>query len=333
MPSSNPVSKSPASEPAAPEAAAKRAHPYRAFALRAGLGGGVIALLLYFYNPSRVLHTLSHEHLIWFVGTIALYVAGQVMSAYRWQLVASVINLRARFGEFLAYYFVGLFTNLFVPGLVGGDAARAIYLGRRSERMGESVASVICDRGIGLAALFWLAGAMAVIRHSELPASVTRPTAIVGALVFAGFLGLPALAMLIPHMPRVLRRAAGVIAPYLHRPLSLTIPIALSLTLQISLAICQWMLARGLGLTTPLALFLICVPIANVFASLPITLNGLGIRESAYLVLFGMAGMGRQDAIALGLLWFAATMLGGLSGAIAFISTPAPVLTARHAAK
>jgi hypothetical protein len=52
-------------------------------------------------------------------------------------------------------------------------------------------------------------------------------------------------------------------------------------------------------------------------------LNGLGIRESAYLVLFGMAGMRKEDAIALGLLWFAATMLGGLTGAIAFITTPA----------
>jgi uncharacterized membrane protein YbhN (UPF0104 family) len=254
------------------------------------------------------------------------------MTAYRWQLVAGVIHLHARYREFLSYYFVGMFTNLFVPGLVGGDAARAIYLGRRSERMGESVASVICDRGIGLAALFWLAGAMAMGRQSTLPASVTRPTALVGALVLAGYLGLPLLAMAIPYMPRMLRRAAGIVAPYLHRPLSLLVPIVLSLILQISLAVCQWMLARGLGLSTPLGVFLLCVPIANVFASLPLTLNGLGIRESAYLVLFGMAGMARQDAIALGLLWFAATMLGGLSGAIAFVSTPTPVLTAHQVA-
>jgi hypothetical protein len=51
----------------------------------------------------------------------------------------------------------------------------------------------------------------------------------------------------------------------------------------------------------------------------------LGIRESAYLVLFGMAGMRKEDAIALGLLWFAATIIGGLTGVIAFVSTPAPV--------
>lgn len=319
--------------PAAPAIPAKPAHPYRSFGLRAGLGAAVISVLLYFCNPRLVLHTLSRESPIWFVGTIALYVAGQVMSSYRWKLVASVINLRARYREFLAYYFVGLFTNLFVPGLVGGDAARAIYLGRRSERMGEAVASVVCDRGIGLAALFWLAGAMALIGHSALPAAVTRPTAAVGALVLAGFLGLPALAMLIPHMPRMLRRAANVVAPYMHRPLSLTIPIVLSLLLQISLAVCQWMLARGLGLTTPLTLFLLCVPIANVFASLPVTLNGLGVRDSIYVWLFGMTGMAHHNAIALSLLWFAATMLGGLSGAIAFISTPAPVLVARQTAK
>jgi glycosyltransferase 2 family protein len=325
------VKKSPATEAAAPVAPASRVHPYRAFGIRAGLGFGVIAVLLWFYNPRPVLRTLSREHPLWFAGTIALYVAGQVMSAYRWQLVAAVINLRARYTEFLAYYFVGMFTNLFVPGLVGGDAARAIYLGRRTERMRESVASVVCDRGIGLAALFWLAGAMAVAMRWALPASVTRPTAIVGALVLAGYLATPLLARAIPYLPRMLRRAAGIVAPYMHRPQSLISPIVLSLILQISLAVCQWMLARGLGLTTPLALFLLCVPIANVFASLPLTLNGLGIRESAYLVLFGMAGMARQDAIALGLLWFAATMLAGLTGGIAFVSTPTPVLSARQA--
>jgi hypothetical protein len=35
-----------------------------------------------------------------------------------------------------------------------------------------------------------------------------------------------------------------------------------------------------------------------------------------------MAGMRKEDAIALGLLWFAATMIGGLTGAIAFVMTP-----------
>jgi hypothetical protein len=104
--------------------------------------------------------------------------------------------------------------------------------------------------------------------------------------------------------------------------------IGLSVALQLSLAICQWILARGLGLSAPLTLFVLCVPIANVFASLPVTLNGLGVRETAYLMLFGMAGMAKADAIALGLLWFAATVLGNLTGVVAFVLTETPPLRA-----
>jgi hypothetical protein len=37
-----------------------------------------------------------------------------------------------------------------------------------------------------------------------------------------------------------------------------------------------------------------------------------------------MAGMGKDDAIALGLLWFATMMVSGLAGSIAFVTTPAP---------
>jgi glycosyltransferase 2 family protein len=70
---------------------------------------------------------------------------------------------------------------------------------------------------------------------------------------------------------------------------------------------------------------MLCVPIANVFASLPITLNGLGVREAAYLVLFGSAGLSKPDTIALGLLWFASTMIGGLSGIFAFVTTKLPI--------
>jgi uncharacterized membrane protein YbhN (UPF0104 family) len=248
-----------------------------------------------------------------------------MLCAYRWQLLAEILKVHASFSEFVAYIFVGMFTNLFVPGLLAGDAARAIYLGRPRNRMGEAIASIVADRAVGLVGLFWLAAASALfLNYAPLPPSVITPTILVGALALLGYLASPILARLIPLVPRPIRRAGGIVAPYLHHPAALLIPIALSITLQIVLAVAQYLLAVGLGLGAPLSLFLLCVPIANVVASLPLTLNGLGIRESAYLVLFGMAGMGKDDAIALGLLWFAATVISGLTGGIAFVTTPAP---------
>ena len=39
-------------------------------------------------------------------------------------------------------------------------------------------------------------------------------------------------------------------------------------------------------------------------------------------LLFGVAGVDRTNAIALGLLWFACTTIGALPGALAFVATP-----------
>ena len=324
------MNESPAIEPVEPaDAPPARAHPYRAFVFRAGLGIAVVAFLLWRFDARPVLRVLAREKPGYFAATVALYVASLAMSSYRWKLLAALLQLRGRYSEFLAYYFVGAFTNLFVPGLVGGDAARALYLGRRHQRMGEAVASVLADRGIGLVALFWFAAAGAILlNRSALPPAVIRPTIAVGAVAMLGYLAAPLLARLARYAPARLRAAAEIAGPYLHHPQSLVPALVLSVLLQASLAICQWLLALGLGLGMPLSLFLLCVPIANVFASVPLTLNGLGIRETAYLVLFGMTGVGREDAIALGLLWFAATMLAGLAGGVAFVRTPVPVLVA-----
>ena len=313
------MSQSASTEQAAP------AHPYRAFAIRAGLGVAVVAVLLWRYDARPIFRILSRERPAYFAAVVVLYVAGQTMCAYRWQLLAALLKVHGRYREFLAYTFVGMFTNLFVPGLLAGDAARSVYLGRRQGRMGEAIASVVADRIVGLVGLFWLAAFTAIfLNFAPIPSSVITPTIAVGAISFAGFLVAPLVARLIHLMPRPVRRAGGIIAPYLHHPLTLIPAIVLSIVLQVTLAVGQYVLADGLGLTAPLSLFVLCVPIANVFASLPLTLNGLGIRESAYLLLFGMAGMRKEDAIALGLLWFAITMVGGLTGSIAFVTTPAP---------
>ncbi len=245
-------------------------------------------------------------------------------------MLAAILKLRGPLPEFIRYYFIGVFTNLFVPGLLGGDAARAFYLGRRDGKMGEAIASALADRGYGLMGLFWLAALIAMtMNRARLPPSVIDPIVAVGAVALAAYVASPLIARLIHLTPRPVRRALGIIAPYLHNPATVLPAIILSMILQASLAFAQYVLALGLGLHLPLSMFMLIVPISGVLASLPVTLNGLGLRETAYLFLFGMAGMRRDDAIALGLLLFAAMMVGGLFGGLAFVSTEVP--TAPHA--
>ena len=310
---------------AADKAVPKRRNAYGTFALRTGLGAAAIGFLLWHYDPRPILHAVARERPGFFAAAVTLYVAGQALSAWRWRWLARMNGLAGGYSEFLRYYFIGVFTNLFVPGLIGGDAARAIYLGRRCHRLNAAIGSVVADRGIGLVTLVWFAALAAVgFRAITLPSLIRELVLILAAGSFAGWLLAPILTQWSGRLSVKLSSTAEPVLPYLEHPVEILPAIALSLVLQASLAVCQYLIALGLGLTAPLSAFMVCVPIANVMASLPLTLNGLGLRETAYVVLLGGIGISHPDAIAMGLLWFAATMTGGLTGIIAFATTDLP---------
>jgi uncharacterized membrane protein YbhN (UPF0104 family) len=296
-----------------------------AFAIRAALGLARVALLLWLYGPARIVESLARERLAFFALAVAIYIAGQAMSSYRWMLLARLVELRGPWRDYFRWYFIGMFTNLFVPGLIGGDAARSAYLGLRHRRMGSAIASVAADRGIGLLALFWFAAIAAIIAR---PVALPRVTVVADAAIvfasFAGYLAGPILAAPAARLPGRLGMLAAPILPYMYRPAALIPAIALSIVLQASLAYAQYLLALGMGLAVPLSAMMVVVPMANVVAALPLTLNGLGVREGAYAILLGTAGVAHQDAIALGLLWFSCTIVGGLAGLPPFLLTPIP---------
>lgn len=291
------------------------------FALRLTAGLVAVGVLLRVNGAQRIFDTLSRERPGWFAAAVALYLGGQVMSSYRWKLLGGLAGLRSPWRDFLRYYFVGMFTNLFVPGLIGGDAARAAYIGIREHRAAAAAASVVADRGIGLGALVWFAAAALSLNRATLPTSLIHATYLIAGLGVAAFISGPILAGPLEAYGSRRPKLVGVVLPYLRRPIALIPAILLSWALQASLVLCQYWLGCGMGLRVSFRELLAIVPLANIAASLPVTLNGLGVREGAYLVLLGAGGVSHDAAITLGLAWFSATELGGLAGAIPFFIT------------
>jgi len=76
------------------------------------------------------------------------------------------------------------------------------------------------------------------------------------------------------------------------------------------------LVARALGLHVPLIYFFLFVPLLAVVVSLPISLNGIGVREGAGILVFGLIGVDRAHAFSLQfttyLVAVAVSMLGGL---------------------
>ncbi len=58
----------------------------------------------------------------------------------------------------------------------------------------------------------------------------------------------------------------------------------------------------GLGIEVAFSKLLVIIPLIYLTEMLPISINGLGVRESAFVYFFGLIGNSREEGLALSLL-------------------------------
>ena len=93
-----------------------------------------------------------------------------------------------------------------------------------------------------------------------------------------------------------------------------------ALGVQISRIFVHVLVARSLGLTVPITYFLLFVPLLAVIVSLPISLNGIGVREGAGVILFGLVGVGRAQAFSLQFTTYLVAVAVSLLGGVIFLA-------------
>jgi len=81
-----------------------------------------------------------------------------------------------------------------------------------------------------------------------------------------------------------------------------------------------WMLGRGVGAELGILNYLVIVPLIFVASSLPITIGGLGVRETAAIALFGLYGMAESHAATVMVLFLAVIIVGSLPGLYFFLT-------------
>jgi uncharacterized membrane protein YbhN (UPF0104 family) len=80
-----------------------------------------------------------------------------------------------------------------------------------------------------------------------------------------------------------------------------------------------WIMALGLRINISPVYFLIFVPVITLISMIPISLNGMGLREYSFLSLFGAIGVMNVSCIALGLLSSIVIILSSLPGGIVYL--------------
>jgi hypothetical protein len=80
------------------------------------------------------------------------------------------------------------------------------------------------------------------------------------------------------------------------------------------------LVAHALGISLPITYFLLFVPLLAVIVSVPISLNGIGVREGAGVVLFGLVGVGRAQAFSMQFTTYLVAVTVSLLGGLIFLA-------------
>jgi hypothetical protein len=289
------------------------------------------AIVLYAADPARVIRTTASADVFWLCAAVALVIVDRSLMALRWidLLAALTPGSRPPFGRVLRIFFVSSFVSNFVPS-VAADMYRAYALARYDVHLAESTASVLIDRVLGVLSMA-IVGACALpfARDAGIAGGLTlalsiafAACAIAGLIVFSEGASTVFLRMmnLIPF--GIVRRAAESLTEAVrrysrHHP-ALARVLLMSIGVQAIRIIQAWCLGEALGIGLPLVVYVAAIPVILLIMQVPVTINGLGTTQVAFVTLLGPSGADPARATALSLLFLGLGLIGTLPGGIIY---------------
>jgi len=292
----------------------------------------IMALLFRRVPIASVGETLRHADPRWLGAAGLLLIASNVLGSYLWSRLLDAVEIHLPFWKVCAYYHVGLFFNNFLPANIGGDIARVVDASRAGPSRAAAVSTVLMDRLIGTVALAGLALVTTLpaidrfhlrMVYLALVAFFALSVTVVWAVFHPG---------LLPAIERMLARVglgglkpdldelAARLANFRDRRGLVARLAVVALVTQVSRIFVHVLVARALGLDLPITYFFLFVPLLAVIVSLPISLNGIGLREGAGIVLFGLVGVNRTLAFSLQFTTYLVAVAISLIGGVVFLA-------------
>lgn len=304
---------------------------------RLAIASALVGYLLWRSDPQDVWHALAHASTAPLLVAIALVLLDRAVMAYRWFVLLRPLegqNLPP-FGTILRIFFVSTFVGTFLPASVGGDVVRAYSLSNHGVPKADSMASVFVDRMLGVLSVLLmalvgiaLARDLAADRSVVLALGFTAAVCTVAAVLIFSETADSMAERAIAQLPwagarHVLGSLFAAIRRYAAHHGALANVLVGSLAVQVLRVIQAYYLGVALGVAQPLITYFAFIPLILLIMFLPITANGIGTSQAAFVWLFSKVGTPPAEAFALSVLFVALGIIGNIPGAIFYVR-PSP---------
>ncbi len=296
------------------------------FVAKAAISVLLLYLSLRRVDLSHVAQRLGDLDTRWFAFILVTLCVQQVLSALRWRDIVAACSAELPLVTALRYSFIGLFFSQVLPSTVGGDAVRIWLLARGGAGWSKSIYSVLIDRVVGVTVLALLVVGCLPWTLELVHDPVARAAlaligfgALGGAVVFLG-LGLSHLRILERWWPTRHLAFASRLTWRLCRSSSGARVAAVSLGIHLLTVLAAWGGARAAHASVDLVHILFLVLPVILIATIPVSIAGWGVRESAMVLAFSYAGLAEGDGLIVAILMGITTLALGAVGGLVWVA-------------
>jgi len=280
--------------------------------LRFLIGAFLIAFILIRIDILHFFELVRRVRLPGLIPVPLIYLVFAFLSALRWKLLLDYQNFQIGLDTLFKYYLISLLFGQALPTTVGGDIIRVIYL---KDRKADAFAVVVMDRLIGFLGLFIFSLSMALIIYLIRREIYFLKFILIGISIILGLIFL-----LLSHnvfqfisqqvakirflaLGERVRKIYYIINKFRKAKKEMLFCLLLSFSIQATLAVGPYLVHRSLRVE-PISLgyFLLCVPLINIIAMIPISPGAIGVRETGFVFFFPKFGLSDAAAFTTSLL-------------------------------
>ena len=297
------------------------------FLVKAAISALLLYLSLRRVDLGSIRQRLGGLDLRWMTLALCILCSQMPLVALRWREIIVTCGAKVSLATALGYNFIGQFFSQVLPSTVGGDAARIWLLARGGAGWPTAIYSVLIDRAVGVSILAVIVVACLPWTFNIIHDPIARAAlvligfgALIGAVVF--------LALGVQHL-RVMERwwltrhlaTASRVAWRLCRSVTGVCVAALSFVIHLMTAMVAWGAAMAAHAAIDFVHVLFLILPVMLIATIPVSIAGWGVRESAMVLAFSYAGLAESDGLIVSILFGVVNLAVGAIGGIVWVAS------------
>ncbi len=267
------------------------------------LTGFLLFVLLKDVDFQQISDLISNTNLLLYLLVYLLFLFGTVISGVRWRILLKIQGVDIKLGKLVNKILISTVYNLLLPGSMGGDIIRTYDVTTQTkENKAGTLLATIYDKFLGLFSLLFVIILSLPFIWNEIEQKLILfgLTLVSGGVAFSLVLysgKVPFIYRIVSwfseklKVSRLVDDGISAFSEFKGNPRATIYGLSLSSFFQLLGVINQFLLFKALGVDVDFGLLMFAIPINRLITLIPISIGGIGLRETSLLVLLSSSGI------------------------------------------